>query len=218
MAQEHPCCNCPPINRLRLRAETPEDHQAVEHLTREAFWNVYRPGCVEHYLLHHMRLSPAYMQDMHTLALEGNQPVGSIVYSRAWVKHQDGAAAEVLTLGPLSVLPAWQRKGVGSLLMGYTLALARHRGERGVLLMGDPAYYSRFGFRPAADFGLTLPDGTAPGVFQALELYPHAFDGVRGAWQLPPVFDDPDPEALAAYDAAFPPKEKRKLPGQLFSS
>lgn len=214
--EQHPCHNCPPINRVRLRAETPEDYQAVEQLTREAFWNVYRPGCVEHFLLHKMRGSPAYLKDMHTLAMDGKQPVGSIVYTRAWVKHPDGAAQEVLTLGPLSVLPAWQRQGVGSLLMGYTLAMARHLGERGVLLMGDPAYYGRFGFRPAADFGITLPDGTAPQVFQALELYPDALQGVQGTWHLAPLFDDPEPEALDAYDTAFPPKEKRKLPRQLF--
>lgn len=208
-------CGGPAIHRLTLRAETPHDYPAVEHLTREAFFNVYRPGCVEHYMLHLLRQSPAYLPRLHTLALDGDAIVGSIVLSRSWVAKRE-SRADVLMLGPLTVRPDWQRKGVGSLLMGYALAQARHLGEAAVLLMGAPGYYGRFGFRPAADFGLTLPDSSAPDVFMALPLYPDALKGVQGAWQIAPAFDEPDPKALADYDARFPYREKLTLPGQLF--
>lgn len=212
---ERCCCCAEGIQRLTMRPEEAADHDVVEALIREAFWNVYCPGADAHYLLHMLRKSPAYLPDLHILAMDADEPVGSAVYSRAYVVAPEQDPVEVLTLGPLGVRPDWQKQGVGSMLMGYSLAVAKHRGERAVLLMGSPQYYGRFGFCPASSFGLTLSDGTAPDAFMALELYPDALSRVRGTWQSDPAFDNQPPEALAAYDARFPHKEKLVLPGQL---
>lgn len=203
-------------NRLDIRPETPADHAAVEALTREAFWNVYRPGCVEHYLLHRLRGSPGYLPHMHLLALEGEAIVGSIVYSRSRVQGAEGTGWDALTFGPLSVLPGRQRQGIGSALVRHTLALAREAGERAVIILGSPAYYGRFGFGPAEQYGLTLPDGSSFDAFMALPLYPGALAGVRGIYREDAAFQGIDDAAVEAYDRGFAPKEKLKLPGQLF--
>ncbi len=198
-----------------LRPEEPRDHAEVEHLTREAFWNVHEPGCVEHYLLHILRDSPGYLPDLHYLAVTAEQIVGSIVYSRCTVVADSGERWPLLTFGPLSVLPAYQRRGIGSALIGHTLALARERGERAIILFGNPTYYGRFGFRPSADYSITLPDGSSFDAFQTLELYPGALAGIGGRYYHDEAFEGLDAERVDAFDASFPPKIKQRLPGQL---
>ncbi len=200
---------------LHLRPEGPADYAAVEFLTREAFWNVYKPGCDEHYLLHQLRRSPGYLPALHLLALQGEQIVGSIVYSRSHIEGADGRFTDTLTFGPLSVLPAWQGQGIGSRLVLRTLDMARQQGERAVLIMGHPAYYHRFGFRPAADYGIVLPGGSSPPPFMALELYPGALQGVSGIFREDEAFLDISEEAVEAFDRAFPPRVKERRPGQL---
>ena len=201
---------------LRLRPETPADYAAVELLTREAFWNVYRPGCVEHYLLHRLRHSPGYLPDMHMLAVAGEDIVGSIVYSRSRIEGPQGQAWNTLTFGPLSVRPACQRQGIGGALVRHTLQMARAEGERAVLIFGSPDYYGRFGFVPASRYGITLPDGGGFDAFMALPLYKGALDGVRGIFREDAAFEGIDDASVEAYDRGFPPREKLKLPGQIF--
>lgn len=206
----------PHMENLMMRLETPADYAAVEHLTREAFWNVYRPGCVEHYLLHRLRDSAGYLSQLHMLAIAGDDIVGSIVYSRSRVEGQDGRAWDTLTFGPLSVLPTRQRQGIGSALVRHTLAMAYEAGERAVLIFGSPDYYGRFGFVPASRHGITLPDGSSLDAFMALPLYPGSLDGVHGVYREDAAFGAISDEAVDAYDQTFPPKVKMTLPGQLF--
>jgi len=206
----------PHMENLMMRPETPADYAAVERLTREAFWNVYRPGCVEHYLLHRLRDSAGYLPQMHTLAVAGDDIAGSIVYSRSRVEGLDGRAWDTLTFGPLSVVPARQRQGIGSALVRHTLTIAREAGERAVLIFGSPDYYGRFGFVPASRHGITLPDGSSMDAFMALPLYPGALDGVLGVFREDAAFGGIRDDAVDAYDEAFPPKVKMTLPGQIF--
>lgn len=203
-----------PLFNVILRTEKPADYFAVETLTREAFWNKYQPGCDEHYLLHQLRRSGGYLPGMHFIAENDGQLIGSIVYSRSEVRGDDGQARQTLTFGPLSVLPGYQQQGVGATLLRHTLAIARENGERAIIIFGDPAYYTRFGFLPASTFGITLPDGSTFDAFQALELYPGALAEVRGKFYQDETFENCEPEKVEAFDRAFPAKEKLRLPGQ----
>lgn len=200
---------------LILRPEEPRDHRAVEALTREAFWNVYRSGCAEHYLLHILRESKGYLPGLHMVAEDDGNIIGSIVYSRSGILRPEGEHIDTLTFGPLSVHPARQRQGIGSLLIKRTLALAAGKGERAVIITGSPGYYARFGFRPAESFGITLPDAGSPPYLMALELYRGALEGAGGVFHEDAAFGRLDMQAVADFDRRFPYREKLVLPGQL---
>ncbi len=198
-----------------LRLEEPADYAEVENLVREAFWNVYQPGCDEHYLMHIMRGSAGYLPDMHFLAVHEGRILANIAYTRSRVVSEPGTEWPVVTFGPVSVLPEFQKIGLGSLLIRHTLTLAQKKGEQAVIIFGNPAYYQRFGFKPSSSYGITLPDGSSFDAFQTLELQPGSMVGVKGTFHEDEIFSQLDPEKVAAFDAAFPMKEKLRLPGQL---
>lgn len=207
------------IQGLHIRQETPEDHHRTEALVREAFWNRYAPGCDEHYLVHLLRKAPGFAP-WHSLVAEyEGQLIGQVLLSPAHVRQADGTEVPVLMLGPVGVLPAACHRGVGSALMHAAIAQATRQGERAIFLMGDPAYYHRFGFGPATAQGINLPqmtqeDTASHPYFMVLPLSPGALVGVHGTLVESPVFGLLA-DGLAAYDSAFPPREKLRLPGQL---
>ncbi len=132
--------------KIELRPERPADYRQTESVTREAFWNHFVPGCSEHYLLHVLRDAPAFVPQLDVVAVRGNQIVGNSVCLKSTLKTDDGKEYEVLTLGPISVLPQYQRQGIGGQLLEYTKKQARSMEFRAILLCGDPDYYSRQGF------------------------------------------------------------------------
>ena len=200
---------------LHIRQERPEDFQEVEALTREAFWDVYRPGCVEHLVAHQLRQSDGFVPELDLVAVKNGEIVGNILYSRAVIEDDNGNT-EVLCFGPLSVHPAHQRQGIGTALVRASLDKARELGYRAVVITGDPAYYYRFGFVAAQTYGITMEDGSAPDELMALELTGDALGGVSGRFLADTAFSV-EPAALEAFDAAFPPREKHVLPTQLFA-
>ncbi len=201
------------MKNIRLRPETPADHREVEELTREAFWNLYVPGCDEHYLAHTLRQAPAFIAELDLVAELGGKIVGNIMYARASIITDAGTEHAVLTFGPVSVLPAYQNQGIGSALIRHTLNLARDLGHRAVLIYGDPDYYRRFGFTAAESNGICGAEGWFSPALQALELAPGALRGISG------TFDEGEayrvnPEAAAKFDLSFPPRAKEETPSQ----
>ena len=197
---------------LILRRETPADIRAVDELTREAFWGGFFATCDEHYLAHRLRGIPAFVPELCFVAEREGQLVGNIMYSRAVVTEPDGTEHPVLTFGPLSVLPAFQRTGVGGALVRHTSELARDMGFRAVIIYGHPDYYPRLGFCPASIYGITAPEGKSFDALMALPLYEGAMEGLCGVFHEDGVFYDLPPEAVAAYDVTFPPKEPADMP------
>lgn len=189
-----------------IRLETPKDHRDVENLTREAFYNHHSPGCTEHLVVHQLRKSPAFIEALDFVAFWEGQLVGNIMYVHARVQDGD-RSHDVLSFGPLSVLPAFQRRGVGSALIRHSVQAARALSHSAIIIYGSPAYYARFGFMPARQFKIYTPDRLYLPALMAMELVPGALDGVQGAFQEGDAYHTTD-EAVAAFDAAFPPKEK----------
>lgn len=190
---------------LTLRMETPADYREVETLTREAFWNQYRPGCNEHYLVHTLRAQPAFIPALDVVAVQNGQIVGNIMYTHASVVRDQGQPLPVLCFGPISVLPSCQRQGVGGQLIRHTLQLAREAGHSAVLILGDPLYYSRYGFLPAEQFGIATADNHYSAALQAIELQPGALANASGIFVEDEAFSVED-EAAAEFDSQFPPK------------
>lgn len=198
-----------------FRSETMNDYAAVEFLTREAFWNKYKPGCDEHYLLHILRGSDAVVTALCDVCELDGEIVGHILYTHAQVVSDSGKVFPVLTFGPVSVRPDMQGKGVGSQLIRSTMARAKEMGFAGVVITGDPAYYHRFGFRPASDFGMLYEDGSSFPELMAAELHAGSLSGITGRIRFAPEYSAMREEDVLAFDAQFPKKERLKLPGQL---
>lgn len=190
---------------VTLRPTRPSDHRTVEALAREAFWGMSGPRCSEHLLVRLLRSSPAYLPELDVVAESGGAVVGHVVWTRARVVGPSGES-QVLTFGPLSVLPAWQGRGVGATLMRHTMAEAARLGHRAVVVYGHPDYYPRLGFVRARGVGITAPGGATFDALMARALVPGGLDGVRGEFHEDPAFEVTD-AAAEAFDAGFPPKE-----------
>lgn len=192
---------------IKLRTEQPADYRETENVTREAFWNHFSPGCNEHYLLHVMRDSRAFVPELDLVAEHDGRIVGNVVCMKAAIHGDDGVKYEVLSLGPISVLPEYQRKGIGGRLIGRTRELAREMGFRAVLLCGDPDYYLYQGFVPAELLGIRTADDMYAMALHVCELYEGALSGVRGRYVEDSVYEV-DETAAEVFDRDFPAKEK----------
>ncbi len=192
---------------ITIEPATAARHDATESLTRDAFWDLYRPGCVEHLILHRLRRSGSHVPALDLVAVAGGRVVGHLIATRAAVRDAASGDEEVLCVGPVSAAPSLQRRGVGSALMERCIAEARRLGHRGMILFGDPAYYHRFGFRNAAAYGITTKTGDNMEPFMALELRPGALADVTGRFYEDDAFEVDD-DAVAGFDARFPRREK----------
>lgn len=190
---------------ITLRQEASGDYEQSESVTREAFWNQYAPGCMEHYLLHIMRTCPAFIPELDIVALSQNMVVGHAICLRAVIHADSGREHSVLTLGPLSVLPAYQHRGIGGRMIAELKARAKTLGFPAILLCGDPDYYKRQGFLPAEVFGIRTADNLYLTALQACELSEHALRGAEGRYCEDAVYAV-DPSAALAFDRHFPPK------------
>ena len=201
-----------------IRPERPEERRAVEELVREAFWNVYRPGCSEHYVLHVLRDDPAFVGELDFVMERDGRLIGQNVFMRTVIEADDGRTIPVLTMGPISVTPELKRRGYGKALLDYSLERAAELGFGAVLFEGNIGFYGKSGFDYARNFSIRyhdLPEGADDSFFLCKELIPGYLDGVTGVYQTPQGYyvDDADTEV---FDRSFPPKTKQKLPGQIF--
>ncbi len=201
-----------------IRLETKADYRENENLVREAFWNVYRPGCSEHYLLHVLRDDPAFVKELDFVMEQDGRLIGQNIFVKTVINADDGREIPVLTMGPIAILPALKRQGYGKRLLDYSLENAAEMGFGAVLFEGNIQFYGKSGFDYSRAFGIRyhdLPADADDSFFLCKELIPGFLNGVTGVYQTPRGYyvDDADVEA---FDKAFPPKEKLKLPGQLF--
>ena len=201
-----------------IRPEREADHAAVEQLIRESFWNVYRPGCSEHYVIHVLREDPAFVKELDFVMEQDGKLIGQNMFMRTIIEADDGRTVPVLTMGPICITPELKRQGCGKQLLDYSLEKAAAMGFGAVLFEGNIGFYGKSGFDYARKFGVRyhdLPDGADDSFFLCRELIPGYLDGVTGVYQTPQGYYVSDAD-VEAFDQAFPPKEKKKLPGQIF--
>lgn len=192
---------------ITIRRENPADYRAVEEVTREAFWNHHCPGCCEHYLAHVLRDNSAFIPELDLVAEIDGQIVGNIMYAKTNIQIKDGTQFPTITFGPISVLPDYQKKGVGTALIQESKRLACELGFQSIFILGDPDYYSRVGFVAAEHFHVTNGEGKYAAALQGCELVPNALDGVSGRFLEGAAYEI-DPIAAEQFDKSFSPKEK----------
>ena len=208
---------------INIRLEKPEDYRDVENLTREAFWNVYRPGCLEHFVLNQYRNNPDFIPELdYVMELDGHI-MGHVMFSRAELVMDNGEHVPSWTFGPISIHPDYKRMGYGLRLLNYALEKARAMGVGFLCMEGNIDFYRHAGFELASKYGIHYHDepyeAEVP-FFLAQELIPNWLrdHGIAEATYTPPkgyFVADHHPEDFEAYESTFPKKEKLRLPGQL---
>ena len=206
-------------DNIIIRLEREEEYREVENLIRESFWNVYRPGAYEHYVMHVLRDDPAFVKELDFVMEKDGELIGQNIFMRTVIQADDGKEIPVLAMGPIGIMPTLKRQGYGKKLLDYSLEQAAGMGFGAVLFEGNIDFYSKSGFAYARNFGIRyhdLPEGADDSFFLCKELLPGYLTGVTGVYQTPQGYyvDDADVEE---FDKSFPPKEKQKLPGQIFS-
>lgn len=204
-------------NDCLIRLETPQDYAEAENLARESFWNVYRPGCLEHYVLHCLRDDPDFVPALDFVMEKDGRIIGQNMFMRAWIAADDGRNIPIMTMGPICIAPAYKRRGYGKMLLDYSLEKAGECGAGALCFEGNIDFYGKSGFTYASEFGIRyhgLPEGADASFFLCKELIPGYLDGITGVYATPRGYFVDEAEA-EAFDQQFPPKVKLKLPGQL---
>lgn len=201
-----------------IRLEKKEERREVENLVRESFWNVYRPGCLEHYVLHTLRDDPAFVPELDFVLIKDGEIIGQNIFVRAVINGDDGREIPIMTMGPICIAPEYKRQGYGKFLLDYSLERAAKLGCGAVCFEGNIDFYGKSGFDYASKFGIRyhgLPEGADASFFVLKELRDGYLDGVTGEYATPSGYFVDEAEA-EKFDGEFPKKEKLKLPGQIF--
>lgn len=207
-------------NNMIIRSERREDHRIVENLVRDSFWNVYRPGCLEHFTLKMLRDDPDFVPELDFVMEQDGRIIGQNIFVKALIEGDDGNNIPILTMGPICIANDLKRKGYGKKLLDYSLQKAAELGFGAVCFEGNIAFYGKSGFTYAKNFGIRyngMPEEADTSFFLCRELIPGYLQGITGNYVTPQGYFACErfPEAFAQYEAEFPYKEKLKLPGQL---
>lgn len=201
-----------------IRLEREEEQLEVEELVRESFWNVYRPGCLEHYVLHQLRNDPAFVRELDFVMEMDGRLIGQNMFMHAEISADDGRNIPIMAMGPICIHPDFQRRGCGKILLDYSIERAAELGCGALCFEGNIAFYGKSGFTYASRFGIRyhgVPEGEDASFFLCRELLPGYLDGVTGEYSPPAGYFVDEAEA-EEYDKNFPHKEKLILPGQIF--
>ena len=205
-------------NNITIRLEKKEENREVENLVRESFWNVYRPGCLEHFVLNQLRNNPDFIAELDYVMELNGKLIGQNIFMKAVIKADDGSDISIVTMGPICITPKLKRKGYGKVLLDYCLDNAAKMGFGAVCFEGNIDFYGKSGFTYASEFGIRyhgLPESEDASFFLCKELIPGYLDGITGEYETPSGYFVDEAEA-EEFDKGFPYKEKLKQPGQLF--
>lgn len=198
---------------IKIRNEEESDYQRVEELTRKSFWNLYIPGCNEHYLVHVMRSHKDFLPELDLVIEVDNQIIGNIMYTKAKLIDESGAEKDILTFGPVCIMPEYQRKGYGKKLIEYSFEQAAALGYDVIVIFGNPNNYVSRGFKSCKRYNICLENGTYPTAMMVKELKPGVLDGRKWVYHQSPVFEIDEQEA-ERFDAGLESLEKKYQPSQ----
>ncbi|KNZ40454.1 GNAT family N-acetyltransferase [Acetobacterium bakii] len=198
---------------IKIRNEEETDYQRVEEITRKAFWNLYMPGCNEHYLVHVMRSHKDFLPELDLVIEVDNQIIGNIMYTKAKLVDEAGEEKEIITFGPVSILPEYQRMGYGKMLMEHSFNQAASLGYDVIVIFGNPGNYVSRGFKSCKKFNICLADGKFPSAMMVKELKQEALDGKKWVYYDSPVMKIDEEEAWR-FDESLEKMEKQFQPSQ----
>ena len=198
---------------LNIRNERESDYKNVEDITRKAFYNVYVPGCMEHYLVHIMRGHEDFIPELDFVIEVDGQIVGNIMYTKSKLTDEGGTEKEIVTFGPVSILPKYQRKGYGKMLIEHSLKRVAELGYEAVVIMGSPANYVGSGFQCCRKYNVCVEKDKYPAAMLVKELKPGALDGRLWFYSDSPVMNVDEREAQA-FDDGLEKMEKKWMPSQ----
>ena len=205
-------------NDYIIRSERKEEYREVENLVRESFWNVYRPGCLEHYVLNQLRNDSAFIPQLDFVMEKDGRIIGQNMFMHAVIKADDDRDIPVITMGPICIANEFKRQGYGKILLDYSLEKATEMGFGAICFEGNINFYGKSGFTYAGEFGIRyhdLPEDADASFFLCKELKKGYLNGVTGEYAPPDGYFVNEDDA-EEFDRQFPPKEKLKLPEQLF--
>ena len=202
------------MNKAVIRNERESDYNEVERITREAFYNLYIPGCMEHYLVRVMRGHEDFVPELDLVLELDGQVIGNIMYTKAALTDETGTKKEILTFGPVSIAPEFQRKGYGTSLIEYSLQRAAEMGYDAVVIVGSPANYVHLGFQSCRRYDICVENGKYPAAMMVKELSDGALKGKKWVYRDSPVMSAIEPREAHRYDDTLTPMEKKKLPSQ----
>ncbi len=200
-----------------IRLETEKDYYEVENLTREAFFNVYRPGCFEHLVVHNLRKDKCFVKELDYVIEEDGKIIANIVYAKGKIKQENGVTKEVLLFGPVSVLPEYQKQGYGEKIIKYTMEKAKENEFNEIVITGNPNYYKKFGFESASRYKIYyegMDKNEELPFFMICIFNKQKFNISEGYYSDPECFNV-DEKELEEFDKKFPFKTKEKREGQL---
>lgn len=204
--------------KLIIRLERKEEYHEVESLVRESFWNIYRPGCLEHYVLHKLRDDKDFVRELDFVMEKDNVIIGQVAFMKAKIETDEGSNIQVLTIGPICISIEFQRKGYGKILLDYSLLKAKELCYKAVFLEGDISFYEKSGFDYAKKYNIRyhgIDENEDTSFFLCKELIPGCLNNIKGEYSTPKGYFVNEKE-VEDFDKEFPYKEKKKLPGQLF--
>lgn len=205
-------------NDYEIRLEKNIEHRETEIVIRESFWNVYRPGCYEHFIMHKLRESEDFVEDLNFVLVKNHRIIGQVAFVKSSIKTADNNEIFTLTMGPVCIMPAFQRQGYGKILIDFATKKAAELGFCAILIEGNIDFYKNCGFDFARNFGLRykgISEGDDDSFFLCKELIPGFLTGFSGIYESPKVYEV-SKEEVEKFDKGFPEKEKLKLPGQIF--
>lgn len=198
---------------IKIRNEEEADFKLVEKITRKAFYNIYIPGCVEHYLVHIMRQHEDFIPELDFVIELDGQVIGNIMYTKSRLVDENGVEKEILTFGPISIDPEYQRMGYGSRLMEYSFEQAKQLGYDTIVIFGGSKNYVGCGFKSCKRYNVCLEGGKYPAAMMVKELVPNVLDGRRWFYYDSPVMAISEEEAQK-YDDTLERMEKKCQPSQ----
>ncbi len=206
------------MDNIIIENEKQDEQFTVENLVRESFWNVYRPGCLEHFVLNQMRKDDNFVKELNFVLKLNCKIIGQNVFYKTFITLNNGDKFPILTMGPICIANEHKRKGYGKMLLDYSLEKATEMGFGAVCFEGNIDFYSKSGFTFARNFNIKyhgLPDGADDSFFLCKELKKGYLDNKKGEYQTPDVYLVDEVKA-EEFDKLFPPKEKKKLSTQIF--
>ncbi len=176
-------------------------------MIKKAFWNLSVPGCNEHYFAHRVRESEDYIPELDFVMEEDGKIIGHILYVKAKLIAYDGTEKEILSFGPFTIHPDYQRKGYGRKLLNHSLEVAEKMGYDAVVIWGNPENYACYGFKNCKRYQVCLEKDVYPVALMVKVLTDGALSDKIWKYVESPAHQM-DESGFEAFDSTFEPMEK----------